>query len=166
MPHWVPSSWRDFPAQQQPVYADGTHLSHVLEQIRQSPPLISVAAIEALRIALAEVADGRRFLLQGGDCAERFQDCSAAKIENKLEILSQLSDVLADITQKPILTIGRIAGQYAKPRSLDIEGREGDFALPSFRGDNVNQRKPSWKARQADPRIGEAGVPPSRMRSC
>ncbi len=152
MPHWVPSSWSAFSAQQQPVYAEEAQLVRVLTQIRQSPPLVSVAAIEALRVAIAEAAAGERFLLQGGDCAERFQDCTVSEVRTKLGILSQLALVLNTVTKKPVLTIGRIAGQYAKPRSLDMEQQAGMLPIPSFRGDNVNRRSLSWKARQADPR--------------
>ena len=152
MPHWVLSSWRDFPAQQQPVYADEAQHLRILEQIRQSSPLVSVAAIEALRVGIADAAAGKSFLLQGGDCAERFQDCTRVGIQNKLGILTQLSAFLEEAIKKPIITIGRIAGQYAKPRSLEVEGHAGTLPIPSFRGDNVNRRKASWKARQADVR--------------
>ena len=105
MSHWVPSSWRAFSAQQQPVYTEEAQLTRVLTQIRQSPPLVSVAAIEALRVAIAEAAAGKRFLLQGGDCAERFQDCAVSEVQTKLDILSQLSVLLLHTQVKCLLLL-------------------------------------------------------------
>jgi 3-deoxy-7-phosphoheptulonate synthase len=116
--------------------------------VRRLPPLVTHEEVDRLRRQLAEVAEGKRFLLQGGDCAERFLDCASEPIEKKLRILLQMSLVLTWGARTPTLRIARMAGQFAKPRSKDtevVDGRE----LPAFRGDNVNSFDTS--ARDADP---------------
>lgn len=105
--------------------------------MRSLPPLVVASEVDSLRSQLAEVANGTRFLLQGGDCAERFMDCSAEPIEQKLKILLQMSLVLTWGARMPTLRIARMAGQFAKPRSKDTEVVEG-IEVPAFRGDNVN----------------------------
>ena len=134
---WSPASWQSCDALQQPSYPDAAALDAVLTQLAELPPLVTSWEIETLRDQLAEAQDGRRFLLQGGDCAERFDECTSGTIADKLKILLQMSLVLVHGTRKPIIRVGRFAGQYAKPRSDDIETRDG-VALPSYRGDNVN----------------------------
>src|SRR2546426_2339147 len=117
MKEWTPQSWRARPAEQQPAYPDAERLAAVLERLGKLPPLVAPGAVERLQGLLADVAHGRRFLLQGGDCAERFEDCDAAAIADKLKILLQMSVVLTYGLRKPIVRVGRLAGQYAKPRS-------------------------------------------------
>lgn len=148
---WSPASWRTRPIKQQPTYEDAKALMEVLRAIRSYPPLVFVGEIEKLKRQLAEAAAGRRFVLQGGDCAERFQDCTPEAITSKLKILLQMSVVLSYGARRPIVRIGRIAGQYAKPRSNDFETVDGQ-TLPVFRGDNINSFEPDPVLRQPDPR--------------
>jgi 3-deoxy-7-phosphoheptulonate synthase len=147
---WSPSSWRKHKVKQQPVYRDEAALAEVLRLIHASPPLVAPPEIEVLRRQLAEAARGERFVLQGGDCAERFVDCTPEAITAKLKILLQMSLVLTVGTQRPTIRIGRIAGQYAKPRSSDFEERDGR-RLPVFRGDNVNSFEDDPVSREPDP---------------
>ena len=118
---WSVDSWRKYPVQQQPTYKDKDKLKQSLEKVAKLPPLVAIHEIEALRGALAECAQGKRFLLQGGDCAERFDDCSRNIIENKLKILLQMSMIMTYGARIPTVRIGRLAGQFAKPRSKDTE---------------------------------------------
>jgi len=147
---WTPSSWRAKPIQQQPHYEDAQALAAALETIRGYPPLVFVGEVDNLRRQLAEAAAGERFLLQGGDCAERFQDCTPEAITSKLKILLQMSVVLAYGARQPVIRVGRIAGQYAKPRSVATEV-VGGVTLPVFRGDNINSFEPDANGRKADP---------------
>lgn len=117
--------------------------------VRRLPPLVSPTEVDALRSQLAEVAEGKRFLLQGGDCAERFVDCSAEPIEQKLRILLQMSLVLTWGARIPTLRIARMAGQFSKPRSKDVETLADGSEIVAFRGDNVNSFDTS--ARTPDP---------------
>src|SRR5688572_27408025 len=128
---WSPTSWQSRPAAQQPVYPDSERLQQVLQELSCLPPLVTSWEIERLKTQLAEAARGERFLLQGGDCAETFADCTSAIIANKLKILLQMSLVLVHGTRRKVVRVGRFAGQYAKPRSEDMETR-GDVTLPSF----------------------------------
>uniref|UniRef100_K3X5V1 Phospho-2-dehydro-3-deoxyheptonate aldolase n=1 Tax=Globisporangium ultimum (strain ATCC 200006 / CBS 805.95 / DAOM BR144) TaxID=431595 RepID=K3X5V1_GLOUD len=134
---WSPSSWRKFPIKQQAKYPDEAALGKVHDKLRTLPGLVSVKEIEKLKEQLAEVADGKRFLLQGGDCAERFQDCQADLIEKKLKIMIQMSLVLVWGARIPTVRVARMAGQFAKPRSSDTEILDGE-EVPSFRGENIN----------------------------
>ena len=153
---WTPHSWQHFPAQQQPVYGDASELEASLARLRRLPPLVVPEEIRRLRGLLAEAALGRRFLLQGGDCAEAFKDCTSEAIEGKLRVLLQMSVALTHGGRKPVVRVGRIAGQFAKPRSKPME-RVGDQELPSYRGDLINGVEPSAAARRADPtRLQEA----------
>ncbi|MCB9796459.1 MAG: 3-deoxy-7-phosphoheptulonate synthase class II [Alphaproteobacteria bacterium] len=134
---WTLSSWRERPIRQQPTYADRAAVDAALEQVRHLPPLVHAGEIDRLRWQLAEAAEGKRFVLQGGDCAERFVDCSGQAIENKLKILLQMSVVLTWGARTPVVRVARMAGQFAKPRSSDtelVDGRE----VASYRGDHVN----------------------------
>ncbi len=137
LPDWTPDSWKSRPATQQPVYPDPERLESVLRELANLPPLVTSWEIESLKAQLAEAARGERFLLQGGDCAETFADCNSPVIANKLKILLQMSLVLIHGLRKRVIRVGRFAGQYAKPRSEDMEKR-GDLSLPSYRGELIN----------------------------
>ena len=162
MTTWHPSSWRLRPIKQQPVYEDENALGDVLEVIRSYPPLVFASEVESLRTALAEAAAGKRFLLQGGDCAERFQDCTPDAITSKIKILLQMSLVLSHGARQPIVRVGRIAGQYAKPRSSDFEDK-GALRLPVFRGDNINSFEVDPVGRKPDPERLLAGYHTASM---
>jgi 3-deoxy-7-phosphoheptulonate synthase len=148
--HWRPDSWQSRPATQQPEYPDAGVLNGALEQLRRLPPLVTSWEVNALKAQLAEAQDGKRFVLQGGDCAESFDDCRAEIITNRLKVLLQMSLVLVHGLKKPVLRIGRFAGQYAKPRSADTETRDGT-TLPAYRGDLVNAAEFTKAARTPDP---------------
>jgi 3-deoxy-7-phosphoheptulonate synthase len=149
---WTPDSWQRRPALQQPHYADPARLAQVLEQIARLPPVVVSWEVDQLKDELAAAQRGERFLLQGGDCAEGFSDCESDTIARKLKILLQMSVVLLHGLKKPVIRVGRIAGQYAKPRSADTETREG-VTLPSYRGDIVNRAAFSAVAREPDPEL-------------
>jgi 3-deoxy-7-phosphoheptulonate synthase len=150
MTDWVPDSWQRKPAAQQPVYPDQAVLRAALDQLAHLPPLVSSWEIETLKQQLAEAAQGRRFLLQGGDCSESFADCESSAIAAKLKILLQMSLVLVHGGHKQVIRVGRFGGQYAKPRSADTETREG-VTLPAYRGDMINDPEFDAAARQPDP---------------
>jgi 3-deoxy-7-phosphoheptulonate synthase len=147
---WTPRSWRERPAQQQPAYPDADRTQTVLQRLVTLPPLVAPAAVSQLQRLLADVGQGKRFLLQGGDCAERFEDCSARVLDDKLKILLQMSLVLTHGLRKPIVRVGRLAGQYAKPRSAATEEIDG-VTLPVYRGDLVNGFAPEAQARLNEP---------------
>jgi 3-deoxy-7-phosphoheptulonate synthase len=149
---WTPDSWRQRTALQQPEYPDPAALDRVLGELRVLPPLVTSWEILDLRQQLAEAAAGTRFVLQAGDCAERFAHCTPSRITNMLKVLLQMSLVLVVGSQKPVIRIGRFAGQYAKPRSANLETR-GGVTLPSFRGDNINGPEFSAAARTPDPQL-------------
>ena len=152
MAEWSPDSWRDKPAAQQVSYASPEGLAATLRQVSQLPPLVTSWEIENLKKQLGEAARGKKFLLQGGDCAESFEECTASFITNKLKILLQMSLVLMQASGKPVIRVGRFAGQYAKPRSSDYETRDG-VSLPSYRGDLVNRPGFSASEREPDPHL-------------
>jgi 3-deoxy-7-phosphoheptulonate synthase len=133
------------------VYNDPIALERALAQLRDLPPLVTSWEIERLKTAVAEAQEGKRFILQGGDCAETLLDCKPGIIANKLKILLQMSMVLVHAGQKPVVRVGRLAGQYAKPRSKATEERDG-VVLPSYFGDLVNRPEFTADARRADPR--------------
>ncbi|MGD8440903.1 MAG: 3-deoxy-7-phosphoheptulonate synthase class II [Holophagae bacterium] len=137
MTEWSPFTWRDLPAKQLPTYPDAERLNDAVTELSSLPPLVTSWEVERLKGQLADAATGRRFLLQGGACAERFDQCSAEVITNKLKVLLQMSLVLTYGLRRRIIRVGRFAGQYAKPRSDDTETRDG-VTLPSYRGDLVN----------------------------
>ncbi len=147
---WSPQSWHQKQAIQQVEYLDQAHLSSVLNELRKQPPLVTSWEIEGLRKQLAEAAAGKRFVLQGGDCAESFKDCRVEFIKNRLKILLQMSVILIYGLKMPVIRIGRFAGQYAKPRSDSTETRNG-LSLPSYRGDNINGPQFTQEARTPDP---------------
>lgn len=147
---WQPDSWRSKPIKQQPQYEDLEQLTKVLSRIKSYPPLVFAGEVDNLKRQLAGAASGQRFLLQGGDCAERFQDCNQESITSKLKILLQMSVVLCYGARRPVVRVGRIAGQYAKPRSSDLEEIQGQ-KMPVFRGDNINSFEPDPVGRLANP---------------
>ena len=148
--NWSHDSWRSKPIGQQPRYPDEKALQTALNCVRTLPPLVNQGEVEALRAHLAKAARGEAFLLHGGDCAERFADCNKNAIEAKLKILLQMSLVLTWGARIPVIRIGRMAGQYAKPRSKDTERVDG-VEFPSYRGDNINAIDSKASARLADP---------------
>lgn len=134
---WAPSSWRSKPVVQVPEYRDTTEYERVTARIGGYPPVVSPGEVVMLKQAIAEAQAGRRFILQGGDCAELFSDCTESIILNKIKILLQMSVILTYAARRPIVRIGRMAGQYFKPRSNPtetVDGRE----VPTFRGDGIN----------------------------
>ncbi|KNC76817.1 3-deoxy-7-phosphoheptulonate synthase [Sphaeroforma arctica JP610] len=135
--NWSVHSYKDKVAKQQPEYPDQQKLENVLKELECLPPLVHTGEIDQLRAQLKEVADGKRFLLQGGDCAELFAYCNKNQIENKVKIMLQMSLILTHGAHLPIVRIARIAGQYGKPRSSPTEIIDGE-TFPSFRGENVN----------------------------
>ena len=151
-PVWTPESWRQRRALQQPEYPDQAALERVLAELRVLPPLVTSWEILDLRRQLAEAAAGKRFVLQAGDCAERFAACTPNRVTNMIKVLLQASLVLVVGAQKPVTRIGRFAGQYAKPRSTNEETRNG-VSLPSFRGDNINRPEFTPEARTPDPEL-------------
>ncbi|MFO0828179.1 MAG: 3-deoxy-7-phosphoheptulonate synthase class II [Phycisphaerales bacterium] len=147
---WSPVSWRRLRAEQQPEYPDPEAAEAVVREISRLPPLVTSGEIETLKRQLAEAARGERFLLQGGDCAESFDECDSPHIAALLKILLQMSLVLTHGTRKRVIRVGRFAGQYAKPRTSPVETRDG-VTLPAYRGDIVNRTGFSPAERIADP---------------
>ena len=148
---WTPASWRGKPGLQMPTYPDAQALAGAQEELRALPPLVTSREILSLKQQLAEAQEGKRFLLQGGDCAETFAECNSEVITNRLKVLLQMSLVLVHGLKVPVVRVGRFAGQYAKPRSADSEERDG-MSLPSYRGDIVNGPEFTAEARVPDPR--------------
>ncbi|MDX1379632.1 MAG: 3-deoxy-7-phosphoheptulonate synthase class II [Xanthomonadales bacterium] len=147
---WAPDSWTARDAHQQAVYPDQAALDRVLARLSSLPPLVTSWEILDLREQIADAQAGRRFVLQGGDCAENFDECNSEVITNRLKVLLQMSLVLVHGLQMPVVRIGRFAGQYAKPRSSDEETRDG-VTLPSYRGDLVNSPEFTPEARIPNP---------------
>jgi 3-deoxy-7-phosphoheptulonate synthase len=147
---WSPSSWRARPAAQQPEWPDGDHLDQVLKQMGTLPPLVFAGEARDLTDELGEVAEGRAFLLQAGDCAESFDVFSADAIRDKLKVILQMAVVLTYSSGVPTVKVGRIAGQFAKPRSANTETVDG-VELPAFRGHMVNDIAFNPGARTPDP---------------
>jgi len=153
---WTPSSWRERVAAQQPDWPDEAAVEAALDIVRQRPPLVFAGEARALTASLAQVTQGKAFLLQAGDCAESFEGFSANGIRDKLKIILQMAVVLTYGSGVPAIKVGRIAGQFAKPRSSGTEVREG-VTLPSFRGHIINDIEFTPEARTADPaRLVEA----------
>ena len=149
-PVWSLDSWRDLSAGQQPEWPDEGALERVQKELRAQPPLVFAGEARALQASLADVAAGRAFLLQGGDCAETFSAFSADAIRDKLKVLLQMAVVLTYGGQMPVVKVGRIAGQFAKPRSKPYETVDGR-TLPVYRGDAVNDLAFDEDARRPDP---------------
>jgi len=148
-PAWTPSSWRDLPAEQQPEWPDPAALKMVLDRLAALPPLVFAGEMQSLTSHLSQVAAGEAFVLQAGDCAESF-DFSADSIRDKLKVVLQMAVVLTYGAGLPVVKMGRIAGQFAKPRSSPTE-TVGGVELPSFRGHMVNDSAPNAEARVANP---------------
>jgi 3-deoxy-7-phosphoheptulonate synthase len=149
---WSPASWKLRPAAQQAVYRDPVALERAVASLSRLPPIVVSWEIEALKQEIAEAQKGNRFLLQGGDCAESLEDCESGQIARKLKILLQMSLVLLHGLKKPVVRVGRFAGQYAKPRSTDTETRDG-VTLPAYRGDLVNRPGFTAADREPDPEL-------------
>jgi 3-deoxy-7-phosphoheptulonate synthase len=147
---WSPSSWQLLPAAQQPQWPDEAALERSQKHLGSLPPLVFAGEARALTAYLAQVAEGKAFLLQAGDCAESFEAFSADAIRDKLKVILQMAVVLTYSTGVPVLKVGRIAGQFAKPRSSPTELVDG-VELPAFRGHMVNDVAPTAAARQPDP---------------
>ncbi|MFA7486600.1 MAG: 3-deoxy-7-phosphoheptulonate synthase class II [Lysobacteraceae bacterium] len=148
---WSPTSWQSRTALQQPGYRDQAALEAAKAELATLPPLVTSWEIFELKRQLTEAQEGKRFLLQGGDCAESFADCESGLISNRLKVLLQMSVVLVHGLRLPVVRVGRFAGQYAKPRSADTETRDG-VTLPCYRGDLVNASPFTAEAREPDPR--------------
>jgi 3-deoxy-7-phosphoheptulonate synthase len=147
---WSPASWRSRPAQQMPVYPDAATLAAAEARLRRYPPLVFAGEARKLKSALAKVAAGEAFLLQGGDCAESFADFTANNIRDTFRVLLQMAVVLTYGASVPVVKVGRMAGQFAKPRSSGVE-KQGNVELPSYRGDNVNGFEFTAEVRRPDP---------------
>lgn len=147
---WSPHSWQSFTAQQQPDWPDTAALDAALKQISSFPPLVFAGEARSLQAALGQVAAGNAFLLQAGDCAESFEEFSAVNIREKLRVILQMAVVLTYSMGVPVVKVGRMAGQFAKPRSAPTE-TIGDLVLPSFRGHIVNDPLPTSAARVPNP---------------
>lgn len=150
MENWTPSSWREHPARQQPDWPDAGAVEQVLKELSNLPPLVFAGEARFLKQALARVGEGEAFLLQAGDCAESFRDFSADTIRDRLKVILQMAVVLTYAAGLPVVKVGRIAGQFAKPRSSPTERKE-DRELPSFRGHSVNDDPFDPTARTSDP---------------
>lgn len=149
-PTWAPASWRDVRALQQPEWPDSARADAVRAEIARMPPLVFAGEARSLLDRLADVAAGRAFLLQAGDCAESFYDLTAVNIREKLKVILQMAAVLTYAASLPVVKVGRIAGQFIKPRSQTTE-TVGDLVLPVFRGHLVNGDDPTPEARVPDP---------------
>ncbi|MAD91874.1 MAG: 3-deoxy-7-phosphoheptulonate synthase class II [Gammaproteobacteria bacterium] len=149
---WHPASWQTKEASQQASYPDVEELNRVVGELSCLPPLTTSWEIDDLKANLAKAQRGEAFVLQGGDCAETFNECTSENIVAKLKILLQMSLVMIYGMKKPVVRIGRMAGQYAKPRSADTETRDG-ITLPSFRGDNINRSGFTAEDRIPDPQL-------------
>ena len=148
--NWHPESWQTKEAAQQPAYPDSRALRTALDRLSHLPPLVTSWEVENLKQQLAEAARGERFLLQGGDCNERFESCNSDIIVNKLKILLQMGLILIHGCKPQVIRVGRFGGQYAKPRSSDDETRDG-VTLPSYRGDLINDPAFTPESRIPDP---------------
>ena len=147
---WTPESWRTKPVRQQPVYEDQAALGAVEGQLRRFPPLVFAGEARNLKRHLAEVSEGRAFLLQGGDCAESFAEFHPDNIRDTFRVLLQMAVVMTFAAACPVVKVGRMAGQFAKPRSEPVEVRDGT-ELPSYRGDIINAMDFTVAARRPDP---------------
>lgn len=148
---WSPKSWRDFPVKQMPTYKDEAALAGVIEELSARPALVFAGEARKLRRQLADVSAGNAFLLQGGDCAESFTEFSTEGVRDTFRVLLQMAVVLTFAASKPVVKVGRMAGQFAKPRSSDTETIDG-VTLPSYRGDSVNGVDFTPEAREPDPK--------------
>ena len=155
-PPWTPITWRDRPIQQNPVYPDAGALGQVEQRLQGYPPLVFAGEARRLKAALGRAAEGGAFVLQGGDCAESFGDFNANMIRDTFRVLLQMAVVLTFGARVPVVKLGRMAGQYAKPRSSDTETIDG-LTLPSYRGDTINGPAFTAADRVPDPARMETG---------
>ena len=137
MKKWTLNSWRNFPTKHIPEYPDKKELDMVLGKIKSFPPLVFAGETRHLKKQLAEVVDGKAFLLQGGDCAESFAEFNPDNIRDTFKLMLQMSLVLTYSASLPVVKVGRIAGQFSKPRSSPLESKDG-VELPRYLGDNIN----------------------------
>jgi 3-deoxy-7-phosphoheptulonate synthase len=150
-PRWTPQTWRELPAQQIPTdYPDSAALKRVEEALRTMPPLVFAGEARDLKKALGRVARGEAFLLQGGDCAESFKEFHADNIRDTFRVMLQMAVILTFAGGRPVVKVGRIAGQFAKPRSSQVESQD-EVTLPSYRGDIINGMEFELEARTPDP---------------
>jgi 3-deoxy-7-phosphoheptulonate synthase len=150
MSDWTKSSWQKFTALQQPKWPDRKAYEEAIETIAKLPPVVFAGEIRELKKQLADAVEGKAFLLQGGDCAEDFTHCTAPGIRDTLKVILQMAVILSYAGGKPVIKVGRMAGQYAKPRSADTEMVNGQ-EIASYRGDMVNSPEPTEEARRPDP---------------
>ena len=148
---WSPGSWRNFPILQQPEYDNKSELENIERQLRSFPPLVFAGEAESLKSVLSKVSLGEAFLMQGGDCAESFEEFHPNNIRDTFRVLLQMSVILTFAGTCPVVKVGRMAGQFAKPRSSPTETQEGK-ELPSYRGDIINSIEFTAEARRPDPR--------------
>merc|ERR1712127_358393 len=151
MKKWTTNSWKNFPAKHLPAYQDEAELNSVLEKVKNYPPLVFAGESRSLKKVLANVVEGKAFLLQGGDCAESFAEFHPDNIRDTLKAILQMSLVLTYSAAMPVVKVGRIAGQFSKPRSSPIE-KKGDKELPSYLGDNINGTEFTKSVRVPDPK--------------
>ena len=147
---WNPTTWRSKPIKQVPEYPDAAALSAIETRLKSYPPLVFAGEARNLMASLAQVSEGKAFLLQGGDCAESFAEFHPDNIRDTFRVILQMSVVLTFAGSLPVVKVGRIAGQFAKPRSEDTETIKG-VTLPSYRGDNINSIEFDAKGRIPDP---------------
>ncbi|MGY8870456.1 MAG: class II 3-deoxy-7-phosphoheptulonate synthase [Pseudomonadales bacterium] len=147
---WTPNSWRNKPIVQQPAYTDADKVRQVEQQLADFPPLVFAGEIRSLHKKLEQVSQGKAFLLQGGDCAETFTEFNANKIRDTFKVLLQMAVVMTFAGSVPVIKVGRMAGQFAKPRSSDTETKDG-VTLPTYRGDIINDNAFTPEARIPDP---------------
>ena len=151
MKKWKINSWRNYPVKHIPTYEDAKELTSVLNKIKTFPPLVFAGETRHLKQQLANVVDGKAFLLQGGDCAESFAEFNPDNIRDTFKVILQMSLILTYSASLPVVKLGRIAGQFSKPRSAPTE-IQGDKELPSYLGDNINGIEFTEKARKPDPK--------------
>jgi 3-deoxy-7-phosphoheptulonate synthase len=149
---WMPGTWRSYPADFQPAYPDPERLDQVLQALGRLPQLVASSETETLKRSLAEVAAGNALLLQGGDCAETFDSAEAGEVAARRNLLLELAEVLGLALERPVVVVGRIAGQYAKPRTASEETRD-DVTLPAYYGDLINRPDFTAEARAPDPEL-------------
>ena len=151
MKNWKINSWKNYPVKHIPEYPDKQELDSVLKKIKDFPPLVFAGETRYLKEQLADVVDGKAFLLQGGDCAESFAEFHPDNIRDTFKLILQMSLVLTYSASLPVIKLGRIAGQFSKPRSAPTE-KQGDIELPSYLGDNINGIEFNEKSRNPDPK--------------
>ena len=151
MKNWKVNSWRKYPVKHIPTYDDEKELNDVLNKLKTFPPMVFAGETRHLKEQLAKVVDGKAFLLQGGDCAESFAEFHPDNIRDTFKVILQMSLILTYSASLPVVKLGRIAGQFSKPRSAPTE-KQGDKELPSYLGDNINAIDFTEKARRPDPK--------------